>query len=370
MQNLRFQSKAADPHAGFQAELQRRVEEFTRRKGIKPGPNFEFWAKSLFWFASTYGSYTLILSGRVEGFGLLFAAFVFGISGLLLGFNIGHDASHGAIARIPRLDHLMHQLSFLTVGIDPTLWRLRHVRSHHVYANVLGSDQDIDKNPFLRMSPEHPWHPRFKHQAVFAPFVYCLALVHSVFWGDWIYLFSRDYAWMRSGISRRKLVTSFLVNKVVHFSIILLIPWLCLDLPFWKIFGSYLLIGALASLMFIMLLVGTHFFDEADFPAAGDDGRLPSNWAVHQLVTSCDWNPESFLASFLSGGANAHAMHHLFPGHSHVHYRKLTPILREVAAEHGVRYHSMSIFTMIRSHFRFLRRMALKPERGPIHGHF
>ncbi len=43
-----------------------------------------------------------------------------------------------------RANQVLHFFSFLTIGIDPQLWGLRHLRSHHLYANVEGSDIDID----------------------------------------------------------------------------------------------------------------------------------------------------------------------------------------------------------------------------------
>jgi linoleoyl-CoA desaturase len=311
----------------------------------------------MLWATLCWGSYAWMMTGCFAGWRLLAVAMLSGVSGLMLGFNVGHDAAHRVVTRIPWLDDVLQHASFLTLGIDPVLWRMRHIRSHHVYANVLGSDQDIDKNPFLRLSPQHPWKPAHLHQEWFAPLVYSLALLHSVCWGDWVYLWSKDYRWMRQGLNEPLLIVRFVLFKMAHFSVVLIVPWSCLHLSFTTIVMGYLAVSMVLSLLFVAMLVGTHFFDEAAFPVTAREDELPDNWAVHQLRTSCDWNPRSRLAAFLSGGANAHAMHHLFPGICHVHYRGLTPLLEAATARHEVCYNRKTLWEMIVSHFRFLRRM-------------
>lgn len=261
-------------------------------------PNMYFWLKALFWFISCWVSYYLILFSNYSGFTKIFLAINFQLSGLLVGFSIGHDASHRVISEKKNVNEFFHYLSFITIGIDPILWGLRHLRSHHLYPNIDGSDIDIDRNPLLRLSPNHPRKLMHKFQHLYAPFAYSIALLHSVFWGDWIYLFSKEYYWMRKGVNKIKLVFSFFINKIIYFSLALAIPYYVLDYAFYEIFLVYILTSAIISLVFIIMLVGTHFFLEADYPKASG-GSLNSSWAGHNLATSCDWNPESKVARFL-----------------------------------------------------------------------
>lgn len=364
MQPLKFAERETDPFAEFYPTLKRRVDTYMRICGISPGPNVAFWVKAFFWAALAYGSYAWILSDELRGGPLLLAVCVFGVAALLLGFAVGHDAAHRAITRRPWLDEVLHFFAFAQIGIDYQLWGLRHVRSHHVYGNVYESDQDIERNPFLRLSPDHPWHRRFRWQAFYAPFVYALALLHSVFVGDWIYLFHRDYAWMRRGVPKGKLYGVFALNKLVHFTLNLGLPLTFLSIPWWQVVIGYLIVSALQSWLFIWFLVGTHFFEEAAFPAP-EAGRLPHNWAAHQLLTSCDWNPDSRLSNFLSGGACAHSCHHLFPHLCHVHYARINPILKKTAAEFGLPYHRKTLRAMTASHFRFLHQLGQNRAGAP-----
>jgi linoleoyl-CoA desaturase len=109
--------------------------------------------------------------------------------------------------------------------------------------------------------------------------------------------------------------------------------------------------------VFIVLLIGTHFAEETAFPIVNAKGELPHGWAYHALATSLDWSPESPLANFFAGGANAHAAHHLFPNVAHVHYPAITRIIADEAARHGIPYNRTTLPGMLTSHLRFLRRM-------------
>jgi linoleoyl-CoA desaturase len=89
------------------------------------------------------------------------------------------------------------------------------------------------------------------------------------------------------------------------------------------------------------------------------------------MVTSLDWSPYSAIATFVAGGANAHAAHHLFPNVSHAHYGAITRIIAETAVEFGVPHNVSTLPRMVRSHFRFLRRMARMqgPEARDVQKH-
>ena len=104
------------------------------------------------------------------------------------------------------------------------------------------------------------------------------------------------------------------------------------------------------------MLVGTHFFLEASYYEC-ENNELNSSWAIHQLKTSCDWNPNSKFARFLSGGSNCHAAHHLFPNICHTNYDKINSIIEETTKEYGYPYHKKTLLNMMVSHFKHLKKM-------------
>lgn len=351
----KFFNKSDEHEKEFFMNLKSKVSDELKDKEISHG-DINFWIKGLFWTIVSYVSYLLLFSSSFNKIEFWMLYLIFQLSGLLIGFSFGHDASHNTAFKSKKKNSVLHFFSFLTIGIDPLLWGLRHIRSHHLYANVEGSDVDIDKNPLLRLSPTHPWKPKHKYQAFYAPFVYMFTLLHSVFMSDWIYLFSKDYHWMKSGISKPNLYSRFLLYKVFYFSLVLVFPILFSKFSIQFVFFSYLTASAFTSLIFIVMLVGTHFFEEADYPEPKGE-FLEHSWAVHQLYTSCDWNATNSWARFISGGSNCHAAHHLFPNICHTNYSQINEIIAQTTSEYNLPYHHKTLFQMMKSHFMHLHNM-------------
>jgi linoleoyl-CoA desaturase len=68
-----------------------------------------------------------------------------------------------------------------------------------------------------------------------------------------------------------------------------------------------------------------------------------------------NWNP---VFTWFVGGLNFQIEHHLFPDISHVHYPKISRIVKEVAKKHGVPYHYHKTWGgAIFNHLRLLNRL-------------
>jgi linoleoyl-CoA desaturase len=293
------------------------------------------------------------------------AAYVgFGVAAILLAVNAGHEAAHGALLRSAAGNTLVNRLTFMLVGVDGRMWAKRHLGSHHVYPNILGCDADIDASYLLRLSPHHPhrWYQRWQH--LYAPFVYPLVQVHSIFVQDTVYLFKRRLANLSDLRPSPRDVAEFVVVKAGHFAIALVLPAVATDLTLGAVLIAYLAAGAVMSTLFILALIGTHFAEGNRFPAVRDGGTIAGSWAAHSVETSLDWSPCHRLATAIVGGLNAHAAHHLFPQVSHAYYPALTRIIARAAARHGVKYRATTLGGMIAGHFRFLRALAAPPAGG------
>jgi linoleoyl-CoA desaturase len=304
-------------------------------------------------------SYTLILLQPWQsGFIYLLLALAFGVFALLFAINMAHDAAHDALVESKRLNHFIKWFSFALIGVDGNLWQMRHNKAHHIIPNVEGADSAVTKNPLVRLSPHQPVlrHHRFQH--IYAPLLYGLIVLHSTFRQDFLYLFNRKQliGLGRVTYSRRQII-EFILLKTTYLSLVLVIPLLATDFSVAEVLLGWFCMTYLVSWLFVWLLIGTHFCEEAEFPQVDDSGQLAHNWAYHAMVTSVDWSPHSRVAQFLLGGANAHATHHLFPNVSHTHYRFMSHIIEEEALAHGVPYNKITLGRMIVSHFRFLKRL-------------
>jgi linoleoyl-CoA desaturase len=361
MPSLHF-SKPTATHGGFMPTLKSRVNSWVQARGKRSNAVSIVVLRALLWASMTIGCYGLMVTATLPWSMQLVMASLVGCFGLLLGFSIGHDASHSVISRSPTLNRMVHFLSFVTIGIDPMLWRIRHIHSHHIFPNVTGGDADSSENPLLRLSPHQRWRPHFLYQWLYAPAVYAMIIPYAVFFADWLRLMAESKREARANLmTQAKILSSFLAFKALHFGVLIVIPMIVFHQSLNDVLLQYAVITVSGSLLFAVMLVGTHFCTETSFPYPDEAGQLPYDWGVHNLLTACDWNPESWFASFVSGGANAHVAHHLFPNLPNTYYRGITPIIRSTATEYGLPYHSLTLPRMLFSHFRLLKVLSKKP---------
>ena len=358
MDAIRFEQESPD---SFYRVVKLRVDDYFRRTGKDRLADWSILLKAIVFGASIVGSYVLMLAHPFPLWTLLPLALVFGVASLLMAINIGHDAAHRVLVRSPFWNDFVQGVSFSLLGVSAYLWQMRHTKSHHIFPNVNGCDIDIDENPFIRLSPNQPWRWHFQFQHLYAPFAYIFVALHTIVWQDFVYLVKRRLANMNDIRHPPHQYFIFALSKLFYFGIVVIVPMAVLPLPWWQVLLGYVAMKAVASLVFVFLLIGTHFSDVTDFPAITDEGSIGRTWAQHNLATACDWAPHSWLAHFFVGGVNAHASHHLFPGVSHAHYRAIARIIEETANEFGVRYNRLSLAGIVRSHFRFLRGLGRRP---------
>jgi linoleoyl-CoA desaturase len=244
-------------------------------------------------------------------------------------------------------------VTFAVLGVDGALWRDRHIRLHHHVVNLPGTGIDADSVTLIRLAPDKPWHSWHRLQPLYAPLLYMVGHASLV----WI----EDMAGLRAARAeaRREFkghgaIAVFLGGKAVHIALFLLLPWLALRPTLPALALGYFLASSLVALCFVILVVGTHVSDLADFPAPDAAGGVAHDWATHQVATSVDWSPTSAFAVRLSGGANAHVAHHLCPGHSHRHMEAVSRIIAQTAAEHDLPYRVTTFRGMVRGHWRHL----------------
>jgi linoleoyl-CoA desaturase len=352
--NIRF-SPARDDL--FLATLRERVDALLHEPSVRRRGAWATAAKDIFLAAGVVAAYTGLLTSNGSELHALPFTILFGLFALLLAINVGHDAAHHSLVRGSALNQILQCFAFLPLGVDAYLWRLRHARSHHMFPNVNGCDIDIDHNPFFHLSPNQPSRWYFRYQAYYAPLMYCLVALHTIWWQDFVYLRKKNLANLRDLRHSRARYAQFAACKLAYVSLVILGPLIVARLPWRDVLANYIAANFAVSLAFVFLLIGTHFSTEAEFPVPAEDGSLPFSWAEHVLRTSVDWNPQSAV-TFWIGGINAHAAHHLFPHLPHVYYARISPLIAETAREFGLPHHCTDFAGVVGSHFRFLRQMS------------
>ncbi|BDD05497.1 fatty acid desaturase family protein [Aureibacter tunicatorum] len=282
---------------------------------------------------------------------------IFGFSGILLAFNSSHDAVHNTLFKSERLNSIAHYLIFNLQGVNATLWKKRHISSHHIFPNVDGCDADIDNNPFIRLSKTHERKWNHKYQHLYAPFLYCAYTLHWILIKDFIYLSKKDVANMKNLSYSWLFKFEVVLLKAIYFSFILFIPCYFSNLPFYNWLIAFIIMHSIISIFFVLTLIISHLTTETCFPTPDSKGMLPTCYHEHQLSVSLDYHPTNKLANWIFGGFNSHAAHHLFPKLPHTLYTYITPIIKETAIKHSMPYNELSIIKAVKSHFKYLKEL-------------
>lgn len=351
--------------SAFARTLQQKLHAYTESTGQGRFADWAQWVQTGLIATVGCGAYVALLSRGVGG-STLSALGLVGISAFaafMMLVTMGHDAAHGSISRFRRVNEIAVFLIFSTLGVSGSLWRDRHQRLHHAFPNVPGTGIDADGASVVRLAPDKPhrWYHRL--QPLYAIPLYALGMVQLAWVEDF-----RDLPRMRRERPHQfggtgPLLT-FVGGKLFHLAIFVALPMLIGGFGLLQVLVGYGLAAAIVSLCFATLVIGTHVSDRAVFPEADAQGRLGHDWATHQLITSVDWAPTSRIAAALTGGANAHTAHHLFPGFSHCHAAHLSRIVIDAARQHGLDYRATSFAGMVAGHLRHIGQMSRPTHRG------
>lgn len=260
-----------------------------------------------------------------------------------------HDASHHSLSRSRSVNDFAVSAGFAITGVSGALWARRHIHTHHMFPNVAGTDIDADSTSMVRLTPHKAWKPWHRYQAYYAPILYLFVLAHLAFYEDVLHL--RDAR--RQAPAQFKTwnaLAEFAGAKLFHIAVAVAIPLAVIDAPTANILMGYALASATTSAMFVVINIGTHIADVAAFVDPTEEGVIAHDWATHQAMTAVDWSPESRVAIAITGGANSHAAHHLFPEAAHCHNAALSRVVAATAREFGKPHHVLTFSGMVRSH--------------------
>lgn len=284
-------------------------------------------------------------------------------SGMLLLINVFHDASHNAFFRTRWANVLINRLVSIPLGMDPDCWRVRHVIFHHSHTNIAGYDPDIDENGILRQTPFQRWRPIMRMQHAYWPIVAALTFPWYIWLVDWLDRAGKTRVTAHMAQQGWYGWVIFLGSKSAHFILALGIPiyFLSATLSAMTIIMVYLLCQMLSSLIFVMLIVGTHWA-KANFFEAPETGCIAHDRYHHVFATTFDWQIQPARLGYWLGGMNLHLTHHIFANWNHRHYPALSRVIAQTAQQFGIDYQQLSLPELLRLQQHFLREMGAKPQ--------
>jgi linoleoyl-CoA desaturase len=346
--------------AEFIKVLRKRVNNYFKTQNISRFGNAQMVIKTICMLALLFVPYILLLSGAVSniwGIAAMWALMGFGKAGI--GLSIMHDANHGAYSRNATVNKLLGYL-MNALGGDASNWRIQHNILHHSYTNVHGADEDIDAGILLRFSPRQKHYGFHRLQHIYAWFFYGLMTILWITTKDFRQVFRyREMDLLKSqGRTFGGLLTEVAISKILYYVYMLVLPLLLLDIAWWQTVLVFLMMHFITGLTLGLVFQPAHVMHTAEFPEPDEEGNLENDWAVHQLLTTTNFAPKSRLLSWYVGGLNFQIEHHLFPNICHVHYRKISRIVRETAEEFGLPYYSCPTFVgAVWNHGKMLYRL-------------
>jgi linoleoyl-CoA desaturase len=353
MNKIKFQP---EPVNGFYNTLKHRVYDHFRRNNISRFATSGAIAKAILFFTLCVLSYTAIISVAMPFPLFLLCWFFLGVSIIFSAMSIVHDAAHHAFSRHRWINELLLRFANL-VGGDGYMYKYKHTVSHHPYTNIHGIDIDLEQSGMVRVTPYTKTKKKHRYQHWYMKVLYPFYILFWVLMRDFKYYRMQKIGLVEAHHERIHWVLLF-SSKIFYVFYMLVLPYLVLDLAFWQIFLGFFVMHVGSGIVAMFALLSNHVVEDSLFVVPGDDGMIACTWGEHQLRTTDDYSPDSPVISFLFSGLNHHVAHHLFPKYCHVHYPVITKLVRETAAEFGLRYRFNSITGGLYSHFRLLKKLS------------
>lgn len=350
---VRFNTKAQPE---FFRELRGRVNQYFQDNKISPKGNLNMVLKTVFMCILYFTPLIIILSGAVTTFWMsivMWSLMGLGMAGI--GLSVMHDANHGAYSTNKTVNNMMGYLvNFL--GAFHVNWKMQHNVMHHSFTNIDGHDGDID-NAFFRFAPQQPNKKMFKYQKYYAPFLYGFMTIFWYVFKDFedIRFYHKEGILKKHGYNFKNQVAHLVFNKIWYTVLTLVLPLIILPLPWWQVLIGFFLMFFISGLILALIFQPAHVLEETSFYKPDEKGSVENNWAIHQMKTTANFAMKSKWFTWLIGGLNYQVEHHLFPNICHVHYSKISKIVKETAAEYNVPYYHHKTFAKaLGSHFRLL----------------
>jgi fatty acid desaturase len=211
-------------------------------------------------------------------------------------------------------------------------WRYAHNYRHHVFANVIGMDEDLGYG-VLRVSRDQEWKPSY----LFAPFR--AVLLSMVFeWGIALHdLYAEQEHQQSEGVKAE--LKRAMIRKMgrqagkdyLFFPALSGRRWL-------RTFLANLVANGFRNGWAYIVIVCGHFADGAEkFTPAAVENETKPEWYLRQMLGTANFNAGPVMA-FMSGNLCYQIEHHLFPDLPSNRYPEIAVRVRALLAEYDLPY--------------------------------
>lgn len=312
--------------------------------------------------------YGLMISGVISNIWIVLSLWIMmGIGKAGIGFSVMHDANHGAYSKNKKVNTYLGYLINI-LGGSAINWKIQHNVLHHTYTNVHGMDEDIDSGIIIRLSPHQKHYKLHKLQHIYAWFLYGLMTFLWITTKDFRQLYRYKSMGLTKGVKNFNVTLGrMILSKLVYYAVFLVLPMVVLPFAWWQVILFFVCMHYTAGLILACVFQTAHVMPTAQYPQPDKSGTLENDWAVHQLYTTANYSPKSRVLSWYVGGLNYQIEHHLFPNICHIHYKKISKIVKATAEEYGLPYKSYpNFFKAIGEHAKMLKQLGTYKMTGNL----
>ena len=357
---IKFSRK--DP-AQFFRTLNKRVNNYFKENKIKKTGNWKLFLKAIVMFTLFLAPYFIILTLDMPYWAYLLLTVVMGIGMAGVGMNVMHDGNHGSYSNKKWVNKLMGSSIYILAG-NVYNWQVQHNVLHHTYTNIHEHDEDLEAGRILRFSKHSKWQKHHRFQHYYSVFLYGLLTFNWAITTD----FQQMYRYTKRKLSYGKFPNLFVnwstlvITKLLYITIWIVLPLLLVDVAWWKVLLGFFLMHYVAGVILSVVFQLAHVVDEADTYLPDQSGTMKNTWAIHQLFTTVNFGTKNKIVNWFTGGLNHQVEHHIFPNISHVHYTKISKIVKETAKEFNLPYYEYKTTRKaIFSHFKHLKELGKQP---------
>ena len=350
--------------AKFFRTLNKRVNSYFKENEIPRTGNWKLHLKTVVMFSIYLTPYFLLLTLDFPTWAQILFTLIMGVGMAGVGMNVMHDANHGAYSSKKWINKIMGGSMYILAG-NVYNWQVQHNVLHHTYTNIHGHDEDMEAGRVIRFSKHAKWRRIHKFQQYYSVFLYGLLTFNWALTTD----FKQTKSYLSRKLSYGKLPkpitqwSKLIITKIIYMGVWIAIPILFFNIAWWKILIGFFIMHYVAGLILSIVFQLAHIVEDTDMPLPDETGSMKNTWAIHQLFTTVNFSTKNKIVNWFTGGLNHQVEHHIFPNISHVHYSKISEIVRETALEFNLPYNEYKTTRgAIVAHFKYLKQMGLKPS--------
>src|SRR3982751_5637511 len=179
----------------FHVELKKRINDYFESTGKSLTGNKQLYFKAGILIAGFFFLYIHLVVFTPSAVWAILECVLLGLVVAGIGFNIMHDGAHGSFSKYKWLNGAA-AFTLNILGGSSFMWNVKHNVIHHAYTNIDGVDDDIDIQPWMRMSGTQKKLAMHRYQHVYFWVLYSLLYILWIFVLDYMKYFKGKIGFM------------------------------------------------------------------------------------------------------------------------------------------------------------------------------